>query len=256
MRIRVVGCSGMVPGPASSASSYLVEVDDIDRTWRIVLDLGSGTLGPLQRWCNPREVDAVAVSHLHPDHAADLAALHTFLSRHPEGSTRPIVVFGPSDTPTRVDQFRGSTEPSPVLDIRSWQAGDSVSVGPFTLRPETAEHTVPAFAIQVSGPREDRSGDAILAYSGDTDECPGLDMAARESDAFLCESSFLETPASPRGLHLTGARAGSVAERARVGRLILTHIPPWTDPNLALAEAETTFTGPVCLAHPGLEIDL
>ncbi|MBN2177680.1 MAG: MBL fold metallo-hydrolase [Demequinaceae bacterium] len=255
MRIRVVGCSGSVPGPASSGSCYLVEADDASgRTWRIVLDLGAGALGPLQRWCDPREVDAVALSHLHADHCADLAALHVYLSYHPEGSRGPIAVYGPFGTSSRVEQLRGATEPSPVLDIRVWQAGGEVSVGPLTIRAEAVEHHSPAYALRVSGPREDGGGGAVVAYSGDSDECEGLARIAEGADVFLCEASYLESHMAARGTHLTGRRAGTVAEAAGVSRLVLTHVPPWTDPNLALAEAESTFFGSIDGAHPGLSI--
>jgi ribonuclease BN (tRNA processing enzyme) len=255
VRIRIVGCSGNVPGPASSGSCYLVEADDASgRVWRLVLDLGAGALGPLQRWCDPREIDAVAITHLHADHCADLAALHVYLSYHPEGATGPITVYGPFGTPSRVEQLRGATEPSPVLDIRAWQAGEEVTVGPLTVRAEAVEHGSPAYAIRIVGPCEDLSGDAIVAYSGDADECIGLDRAAEGADVFLCEASYLEDHRAARGVHLTGQRAGLVAARAGVGQLVLTHIPPWTDPNLALAEAEAAFSGPIEGAHPGLSI--
>ena len=74
MRLTVVGSAGSTAGPESPASCYLVEADDAGRTWRVVLDLGAGAVGPLQRYCDPARVDAVAVSHGHPDHCADPAA--------------------------------------------------------------------------------------------------------------------------------------------------------------------------------------
>ncbi|MCJ7827069.1 MAG: MBL fold metallo-hydrolase [Demequinaceae bacterium] len=255
MRIRIVGCSGSVPGPASSGSCYLVEADDASgRTWRIILDLGAGALGPLQRWCDPREVDAIALSHLHADHCADLAALHVYLSHHPEGSSGPIAVYGPFGTSSRVEQLRGATEASSVLDVRVWQAGGEVTIGPLVVRAEAVEHGSPAYALRVSGPKEDLGGDSVVAYSGDADECVGLDRVAEGADVFLCEASYLEAHRAARGVHLTGRRAGAVAERAGVARLVLTHVPPWTDPNLALAEAEATYSGPIEGAHPGLGI--
>lgn len=255
MRIQVVGCSGSVPGPASSGSCYLVEADDsTDHTWRLVLDLGAGALGPLQRWCDPREVDAVALSHLHADHCADLAALHTYLVHHPEGSPTPIAVHGPFGTSSRVEQLRGATEPSAVLDIRVWQPGGEVAIGPLVIQAKSVEHTSPAYALRIVGPREDLSGHATLSYSGDTDECDGLDQAAEQADVFLCEASYLETHRAARGVHLTGRRAGEVAKKADVDRLVLTHIPPWTDPNLTLAEAEAAYPGPIDVAHPGMTI--
>ena len=255
MRLTVVGCSGTVPGPASPGSCYLVEADDAaGRTWRVALDLGAGALGALQRWCDPRELDAVALTHLHPDHCADLAALHAYLSYHPDGTLAPVPVYGPFGTAARILQLRDATEPSPVLDVRPWQAGEDVAIGPLVLRAEVGEHTSPAYALRVEGPREDLAGDAVLGYSGDGDDCPGLERVARGADAFLCEATFLETHHAARGVHLTGRRAGAIAERVGVRRLILTHIPPWTDPNVALAEAEAEYSGPIEGAHSGLEL--
>ena len=75
MRLTVVGCSGSVPGPDSAASSYLVEQDG----FRLLLDLGSGAFGALQRHLDPAEVDAVVLSHLHPDHCFDLAPMIAIL---------------------------------------------------------------------------------------------------------------------------------------------------------------------------------
>jgi ribonuclease BN (tRNA processing enzyme) len=56
MQLTVVGCSGSMPGPHSAASCYLLEADG----FRLVVDLGSGALGPLQRYTALNRVDAVA----------------------------------------------------------------------------------------------------------------------------------------------------------------------------------------------------
>jgi ribonuclease BN (tRNA processing enzyme) len=137
-----------------------------------------------------------------------------------------------------------------------WQAGAEVAVGPLVVRAETVEHSVSAYALRISGPRDGGEGKATLAYSGDTDDCPGLERAASKADVFLCEASFLESGRSSRGIHLSAHRAGTVAQRAGVGRLVLTHIPPWTNPDLSLAEAGGSYPGPIDLAHPGLGIEL
>ena len=47
MRLTIVGCAGSFPGPDAPASCYLVEAEAEGRTWRILLDLGSGALGAL-----------------------------------------------------------------------------------------------------------------------------------------------------------------------------------------------------------------
>ncbi|WP_031186713.1 MBL fold metallo-hydrolase, partial [Streptomyces sp. NRRL S-1896] len=67
MKLTVVGCSGSFPSADSPCSSYLVEADG----YRVVLDLGNGALGALQKYTSLYEVDAVLLSHLHADHCVD-----------------------------------------------------------------------------------------------------------------------------------------------------------------------------------------
>ena len=71
MRLTVVGCSGSVPSPTSACSCYLVEQDG----FRLLLELGTGATGPLQRYASAGEIDAAIVSHAHGDHWEDLIAL-------------------------------------------------------------------------------------------------------------------------------------------------------------------------------------
>ena len=89
MRLTVVGCSGSYPGPDSPASCYLLEAEHDDgtgsRTWRVLLDLGSGALGALQRYADPLAVDAVLLSHLHADHCLDLCGYYVLRKYHPSG---------------------------------------------------------------------------------------------------------------------------------------------------------------------------
>ena len=253
MRLTVVGCSGAVPGPASAASCYLVEADAPDgRTWRLALDMGSGALGALQKYCDPRELDGVALSHLHPDHCADLAGLHVYLKHHPDGPT-VVPVWGPFGTAGRIEELRGSGERSDVLEASVWQVGTDVTVGPMTVRCAPVEHPVPAYALRIEGPSEfEGRTRVVIAYSGDCDVSDGLADAAEGADLFVCEATYVESDQAPRGSHLTAAAAGAVAQRARVDTLVLTHVPPWTDPVVVAAEAGTTFMGATQMARAGL----
>ncbi len=70
MKLTVLGCSGSMPGPDSPASGYLVEAEG----YRLVLDMGNGAFGALQRYLRPTDVDAIVISHLHADHCIDLTA--------------------------------------------------------------------------------------------------------------------------------------------------------------------------------------
>ncbi|WP_278236888.1 MBL fold metallo-hydrolase [Isoptericola sp. AK164] len=260
MRLVTVGVSGSLPGPDSPASCYLVQADDGERTWNVVLDLGSGALGPLQRHVDPVDVDAIGLSHLHPDHCSDLSGLYVYLKYHPErgvartGVPRELPVHGPSGTQERAAAMYG-LEPDEDMAteyvFRTWRPGTAVQVGPLTLEPFTVNHPVEAYGVRVTGPSSERPGEsATLVFSGDTDACPGLVEGARGADLLLCEAAFLEgrDDGVQRGIHLTGRRAGRVAAEAGVGRLLLTHLPAWTDPAETLAEARGEFDGPIEVA--------
>lgn len=257
MRLTVVGCAGSFPSALSAASSYLVEADDAaGRTWRVVLDLGNGAFGPLQKYCDPNRVDAFAISHLHADHAADLVVLGVYRRYHPSGPRGPVAVHGPGGTIERLRQLAGgdpATDIGGQVSVHNWDPASPVDVGPLRLEPVAMEHPVPAFGIRVTGPSEaDPDRRVTLAYTGDTDECAGLDALATGADLLLAEAGFLDgRDDAVRGVHLTGGRAGRAATTGRSGRLVLTHIPAWNDAGIALREAQRAFAGPIDLAQPG-----
>jgi len=266
MRLTVVGCAGSFPGPTSAASCYLVQaLDAAGRTWNVLLDLGSGALGALQQHLDPGDVDAVALSHLHPDHMADLCGLYVYLryrpDRRPRGRVGPLPVHGPFGTASRLGEAYG-LEPGETmagqLSVHTWQAGYPVRVGPLEITPLAVRHPVPAYGMRVRGPAEDDPSRLVtLAYTGDTDECPGLDELALGADVLLAEASFVEgRDDAVRSIHLTGRRAGEAAARGGAGTLVLTHIPAWNPQDAALAEAQDVYDGPVLAARPGLVLHL
>jgi ribonuclease BN (tRNA processing enzyme) len=249
VKLTVVGCSGSFPAPGSPASCYLVEVQDDDRTWRVVLDLGSGAVGPLQRHVGLGELDAVVISHLHPDHFMDLCGLYVARCYDPSGrSATPLRVYGPAGTQDRLVDAYGpdSVDELPrIFDVAPMADGESFQVGPIQVTPRLVNHPVPAFGLRL-----EHHG-TVITYSGDTDSCDSLTELARGADLFLAEASFQENRDTARGIHLTGRRAGLTAARAGARRLMLTHIPVWTDPEVVRREAMEVFEGPVDVAEPG-----
>jgi len=251
MRLTVVGCSGSYPGPSSPASCYLLEADLDGRTWRVLVDLGSGALGALHQYVDPLAIDAVFLSHLHADHCLDLCGYYVLRKYHPDGHQPRIPVYGPADTADRMARaYDLPTEPGMTEEFDFREYAGVVELGPFRVEAIPVEHPVPAYGLRIE------ADGATLGYSGDTGPCAGLDAVATEVDLLLAEASFVSREENPTKLHLTGAECGAAATRGRSKRLVLTHVPPWYDPQEALVEARTTYAGEIALAHAGAVYDL
>lgn len=252
MRLTVVGCAGSYPGPESPASCYLLEGELDGRTWRVVLDLGSGAFGELQRYVDPLCIDAVLLTHLHPDHYFDISGLYVVWKYHPTGPQRRIPIWGPAGVARQAARAYGlAPEPgmSQEFDFHEYD-GSAVRLGPFTITTTRVMHPVTAYALRVE------ADGRTLVYSGDTGPCGELLDVARDADLLLCEAAFQEGEDNPPDLHLTGVEAGRAAAKAGAARLVLTHIPPWHDREVALTEARTTYDGPVELASSGATYEI
>lgn len=250
MKLTVLGCSGSVPGPESPASSYLLEADGR----RILLDLGNGALGALLRYASMDDLDAVLLSHLHPDHCLDLCGLYVARRYGPgaQAERSRLAVWGPAGAAERMALAYG-LPPEPGMteefDFHAYP-DDVIEVGPFRVQTATVKHPVPAYAIRV-----EVHGRA-LAYSGDTGPTRALVDLASGADVFLCEAAFGAGEEHTPDMHLTGQEAGEHAKGAGVGRLVVTHVPPWGNPAAAVAGASEEFGGPVTAARSGQVLDV
>jgi len=255
MRLTVIGCSGSFAGPASPASSYLVQAEHQGRTWNLVLDLGNGALGALQRHIDPRDIDAVVLSHLHPDHCIDLCGLYVVQRYHPEGpAPRPLPVHGPTRTGRRMAEAYGLEGPDAMagefayLDLEDRA---TFHVGPFAITPHRVNHPVEAYGLRVE------ADGAVLAYTGDTDACDALKPLCNNASLVLSDAAFVDGRDTVEGIHLSGSRAAQAAlDAGGVRRLMLTHIPPWNDPEVCRAQAAAVWPGDVELAVPDAAYEL
>jgi ribonuclease BN (tRNA processing enzyme) len=247
LRLTVIGCSGSFAGPDSAASCYLVESDDAaGRTWRILLDLGSGAMGPLQKYGAPDDVDGVFFSHLHPDHCLDLTGLYVLRKYHPGGALPRIPVWGPLGVARRMAMAYDLPEdPGMTAEFDFREYAGPVELGPFVVEPHPVAHPVPAYGFRVS------AGGHTLAYTGDTGRCDALDVIASGSDVLLAEASFRTGEDNPDDLHLSGREAGEIAARNGVPRLVITHVPPWHRVADMVAEASEVYDGRLEAAAPG-----
>ncbi|XBO44092.1 MBL fold metallo-hydrolase [Pedococcus sp. KACC 23699] len=247
MKLTVIGCSGSFAGPDSPASSYLVQAEHEGRTWSIVLDLGNGALGPLQRHVDPADLDAVFVSHLHPDHCVDICGLYVTRKYRPGGAVPgQLDVHAPTGASDRFAlMYHGLEHMGMSAEFAVHELADELvtTVGPFTVTSYRVNHPVEAYGFRVE------ADGAVLAYTGDTDATDALTPLLAGADLALMDSAFVDGRDDAEGIHLSGRRAAEAAVAAGgVERIVLTHIPSWNDPQVCRAQAAEVWSGPLELA--------
>jgi ribonuclease BN (tRNA processing enzyme) len=211
----------------------------------ILLDLGQGAFPRLASQLEPSTVDAVFVSHLHPDHFIDLIALRHYL-RWQFDPHRRVRVVAPDGLAGRLDALHD--EPgfaAESLDIEALTEGPT-SVGDITVEAARVTHTRDSHAFRVT------AGDGPgLVYSGDCGRAEDLDRLVRAGDALLSEVSFGPGPVPGDAEHLDGPVVGQLASRAGAGRVLLTHLQMGFDPTATIESVRRAYRGPVELVEPG-----
>lgn len=245
MELVVVGSGAAYPERAGHASSsYLIR----DGASTLLLDLGQGSFGGLAEEIEPSSLEAVAISHLHPDHFVDLVPLRHYL-RYEFDPPRRLPVYAAPGLTARLDGLLG--EPgftAASLDVEAHLLGTR-SIGPFILEAKRVTHTADSHAFRVSRVAEpDASG---LVYSGDCGRAEDLLDLIRPGDTLLTEVSFGPGPVPVDELHLDGDAVGRLAAETGPARVLLTHLQMHRDRAATVEHVKRRFDGPATLVEDG-----
>jgi ribonuclease BN (tRNA processing enzyme) len=240
----VLGASGTWPQPGTATSGYLVRHD----RFNIWIDAGTGTLANLQRHIELAELDAILISHEHPDHIVDLYPC--FYARHYGGLGDPhLPVYAPSGFPARAEELVSEESRRVMRDAFDWHEvspGERFEVGPISVRTEPMSH----LGLVALGFRLETDSTA-LAYTGDTGPTSKVEDLGRDANVLLSEATWQDGDELPP-FHLSARQAAAYAREAGAGMLLLTHIWPTSDKEVSRAQAAEEFNGPIGLATEGL----
>ncbi|MEZ4588633.1 MAG: MBL fold metallo-hydrolase [Gemmatimonadales bacterium] len=240
LAVQVLGSGGPFAGGDRASSGYLV--------WRdgraaVMVDVGGGTFLRFgEAGATLDELSLLAVSHLHPDHVADLPAL-LWLSEMARRRPLPIAgPFGGGGFPP-FDRFLArlfdSTGAFPVLSGALGRGGQGVPLdltvvdeAGTTPRQVYAEPGLTVTALPVPhgpvptiGYRVETGGKTIVFGSDQNGTDPAFAGFARGADLLVMHLAIAERAPPPIArLHARPSTVGDVARAAGASRLLLSHV--------------------------------
>lgn len=243
MQLTILGGWGGWPAANGACGGYLLEHDGV----HLLIDPGYAVVPKLLAHLSADDVDAVLVSHGHPDHCADINPLLRARAMQ-EHRPPPLPLFA---LPEALDAVLALDRPSMLSDayrLHEFTAGEPLEIGPFRILSTLLPHPRPNAGFRIE------AGSASFAYTGDAAPDPAMVELARDVDLLLAEASYVdEVPPETRGALSSALDAGTLAANAHAGRLVLTHLLPGTDAEAAVRAARSRFAGPLEVAVPDAE---
>lgn len=242
LSITVLGCAGTWSSADSGCSGYLVS----HRQTRVWIDCGPGSLSALQWHASLQELDALIVTHQHPDHCMELPVVRNAL-QYGLGIER-LPLYAPRGVLALLETLVGARGITPSFNPKMIGDRSVATIGSLRFSFSRTDHPVETLAVRAD-PTDGSSGGIV--YSADTGPGWSLTRFGDDIDVGVVEATLLAGATGESGaLHLTAEQAGSDAKIAGVRTLVITHIPPTGDPEAHRLEAEAAFGAPVELARP------
>ena len=242
LSVTVLGCDGSYAGPGGACSGYLISTNNT-HVW---VDCGPGTLANLQQHLDPHDLTAIVVSHSHPDHWAELPVAYNALGYYFD--RRAIPVYGTTDTRERLRGAKGGS----FDEVYTWHTitdRSSFEIDDVQLSCAVTDHPVETLALRIT------TGGTTIGYTADTGSAWSVGTLGSDLDLLLCEATFPDERAGEFP-HLTASEAGAAARVAGVDRLVLTHLLPGTNHDVARDRAAEAFGRDVEIATTHARYDL
>jgi ribonuclease BN (tRNA processing enzyme) len=252
MELTVIGSGTVTPSATRHPAAYLLQQDG----FRVLLDAGPGTLSQLARLgVSPGDLDAVVLTHLHPDHALDL--VHLLFHRGvcgPGERREELLLVGPSGFQAELEGWLRAIHPGTLEENTDlvWQESGAFAaqIGPWQAHAVPLAHRTSSPSGAVGYHIESNRG--VLSYTGDSSMCPGLTQLLDHRGCLICECTSPDR--SPTRGHLTPAQVRRLAERNLPELLVLSHVGPEFEDGELPGEAFHGYPGRVALAEDGMMI--
>lgn len=244
MKIIPIGIWGGYPNKNEATSAFLIEQDG----FRCLVDCGSGVLAAVQNYTELRDLNAVIISHYHPDHVADIGVLQhaAMVGMQLNEWNTPLFIHAHDKDPDEFEKlsYKGVTEG------RAIQASETLELGPWQVTFCETIHPVYCLAMRFT------ADGRTVVFTADTSWKEELVDFSREADLLVAESNLYEKYIGIIQGHLSGSQAGELAERAGAKQLLLTHLPQYGELDEILQAAKTGYSGEVEFAVIGKSYEI
>lgn len=210
----VLGCSGIYSAPGGACSGYLIDSEDTV-VW---LEAGPGSLSNLQLHQQLEEIDAIVLSHEHPDHWLELPVIYNALKYCVD--LKPLKVYGTAGTKVLAESIIGQPLTEEILDFVTITDGQKVEIGNQKWQFAQTDHPVETLAARIN------FNGSSMGYSADTGPNWDSSPISSEVDLFLCEATFSNELEEDGAVHLSARQAGELAKQGGAKRLVITHKMP------------------------------
>ncbi|BAP85998.1 hypothetical protein LOOC260_114620 [Paucilactobacillus hokkaidonensis JCM 18461] len=226
MKITVLGFYGGYPYDNQATSGYLIQT----KNYNLLLDCGSGVLLKLEQVIDPLQLNAVILSHYHADHIADVGVLQHYWQLNPGVKRQPMLpIYGHNKDQ---DNFAKLNWPNSTF-AAAYDPNQTLKLGPFDVTFLETKHPVTAYAMRFTERETQRS----FVFTADTAYISAMIGFADQTDLLITDTNFLDEPNGPKW-HLTAAESGTIAVKARVKQLLLSHLPQNIQPDKLVSVAK------------------
>jgi len=246
MELMVLGSGTCIPHVERTAPGLMLRHDE----FAVLLDPGPGTVHKLARYgVDYRRVGEVWITHLHPDHHADLVPL-LFARKNAFEKLQTLVVRSGQPFEEILDSLGNVYGDFIQSELSAYRfeplqlSGGVLETSGIRLEWQPVEHGEWALAFRAE------AGGKSLVYSGDSGLCDSLIELARDADLLVAECSFPDELKQPG--HMTPIEVAELAESSDAAKLVLVHLYPQCDPtSKVLSAVREHYSGNVEIAKEG-----
>jgi ribonuclease BN (tRNA processing enzyme) len=256
-KLTILGTGTFFVDQTRSSSAYLLEVGNK----KILIDCGPGTLMRLsQVGVKPKEIDYVLITHFHADHTSDLFPLFMNFRLNAFFSKGKSMKFPQIIGPKGVGKFMlKSSQNFELLSVQGWNKINFINIKKLQ---KIANVKLEAFKVKhvAFGLATDSYAyrftinKKVVAFSGDSAKCSGIEKACKHADIFICDASY--SKGNGNSAHFDTRDIGIISEKGQVKKVILSHFYPQTDKIDLIKEVKEKFSGKAIRGKDLMIIDI